>query len=102
MTWVIVIEYQWNSDFVMNWYEFYPILVLLVIKMILQISYTFGPQYNAEEEWKPRIHGILTDKFGDAAEIIKMYLPRFNSNIVELMKVQNCNAEPDGETEMFL
>ena len=89
LTWIIVIEFQWNSDFVMHWYEFYPILILLIIKMILQISYTFGPKYSEESELKHRIHDMLMVEFGDISEIIETYLPRFNPNNME----QEMNVE---------
>eukprot|EP01084_Bolivina_argentea_P117449 208590_1 len=46
LIWIIVILYgSSDSDFVVKWHEFYPILILLLIKIASQIAYTFGPQY---------------------------------------------------------
>eukprot|EP01084_Bolivina_argentea_P307697 531875_1 len=74
--WIAFIYYRdMNSDYVIKWYEVCTIWLLFISKMMLQISYTFGPQYkpNSEIEW------ILVDLFGeDITLLIKEYMPRFN------------------------
>ncbi len=86
ITWILVIVFgDLDCDYVIKWYEFYPVLVLVVVKIVMQLCYTYGPEYNAAKETIPIIDRILTDKYGkDVVKVIKLYLPRFNNRkIVE-------------------
>ena len=46
LTWFVTKYGHSGSDYVINWHEFYPIAILVIIKMIFQICYTFGQKRN--------------------------------------------------------
>eukprot|EP01084_Bolivina_argentea_P023052 42923_1 len=70
-----------QNDFALKWYDFIPFIILLVIKILLQISYVIGPKYTEfdrkqDEAWF--IEQTLVDIFGiDVGKIIQSYLPFF-------------------------
>eukprot|EP01084_Bolivina_argentea_P159345 277516_1 len=69
------IMYQDIGDYQIHWYDYYPILILLIIKMLLQIWYTFGDTYDYKAEialkYDIKLLKILTNKFNeDVTKII--------------------------------
>eukprot|EP01084_Bolivina_argentea_P111415 198792_1 len=83
----IVILFGYTEyDIVIKWYEFYLIVIIWIIKIILEICYTLGSKYEREKEILLEINYILKDLFGEVADVIQEYLPRFQiqSNEIQL------------------
>eukprot|EP01084_Bolivina_argentea_P216885 368348_1 len=70
---------SYDSDFAIKSYELYPIIALILLKMIIQSYYAFcGKEFEIQKEYPPRIMQILKNVYGiDIANIIKTYLPMF-------------------------
>eukprot|EP01084_Bolivina_argentea_P272126 463236_1 len=76
LAWITVLLYgKDNNDYSIKWYEFYMILILILIKSGIQIGYTYSPKYKVHDE----IKAILQEKFGEQiSHIIRVYLPLFH------------------------
>eukprot|EP01084_Bolivina_argentea_P154703 269648_1 len=79
LTWIIVELYRdFPTDYAIKWYEFYQILIICILKIILIFCYKYGPKYDPTHDAPHQIVAILTDSFGyQIGDIIKTYLPLF-------------------------
>lgn len=70
--------YRYDNDYSIQRIEFYPVLGLIAVRMIIQLHYLRGEPYDEQKEWAPKIVQILVDRFGpDIGNEIKTLLPIF-------------------------
>ena len=67
-----------ESDANIDAMDIYPVCVLIVIKIMLQIYYFSGNEYDRHEDWTYEIQEILVDVFGNGlGSLVQSYLPIF-------------------------
>jgi len=79
-----------DSDAVLQWYDVWPVLALVILKISLHISYLCGEAYDPEKEKPHKIREILVDELENStlAAVVESYLPFYHDSRkcpVELM-----------------
>ena len=79
ITWIFVELYiNYNTNYHITRYEFYPIIILILLKIFLQIYYSKGPIYKPKIEIPRETISILQEIFGyHIGYTIKTFLPIF-------------------------